>query len=265
MTVDPNALKINPGEIIGWPILKIDYPTAPEKIAALLPPGIEPGEEAQVHLSIYCFPVPDEPEFGVVIAVDADYRGTPGDYTVGYGIDQESAIYISKETNGQPKFPCEIDYYRVEDTVRARCSHQGYTFLEFSGKTVGAAPVPEAHVENEFWIKYSRAVGGAEKSYDFPPHVVLVKTGFAPVYRETVEGELKLLESPWDPIADLLPMTGPAKAYLSTAGMTSRDITREGPLDPDAFWPFADTIGSSRWPGQNGGPPREMVIPSMFR
>ena len=30
-------------------------------------------------------------------------------------------------------------------------------------------------------------------------------------------------------------------------------ITTAGPLDPDAFWPYADTIGGSRWPGDRGG------------
>jgi acetoacetate decarboxylase len=256
MAIDPKDLKINAGEIVGWPILKIDYPTDREKIAALLPPGIEPSRTSNVHLSIYCFPVPDEPEYGVVVGVDADYRGTPGIYALAYGIDQESAVYISKDMNGQPKYLAEIEYYRVGDAVRARCSHHGYTFLEFGGKTAGALPLPEPWVEHEWWIKVSRAVGGAEKSYDFPPHVVMVKAGYRAIYREKVEGTLRLLDSPWDPIAELLPMRGAASAYLSWMMPTSREITLEGKLDPDAFWSHVDTIGSSRWPGRMGGPRR---------
>ena len=53
-------------------------------------------------------------------------------------------------------------------------------------------------------------------------------------------------------------MGGAASAYLSTALPTSRDITLEGTLDPEAFWPHVDTIGSSRWPGTWGGPRREL-------
>ena len=254
MQAEEKDLRSNPGDIVGWPVLKIDYPTAKENIAALLPPGLEPSATANVHLSIYCYPVPDEPEFGIVIAVDADYDGTPGMYTLGYGIDQESAIYISKDMNGQPKYPCDIEYFRLGDSVRARCSHQGYTFLEYRGKTVGPAELPAEQVEREWWVKVSRAVGGAEKAYDFPPHIVQVKTDYQPVHRDTVEGELRLLDSPWDPIAELLPMQGEANAWLSTAMPTARDITLEGKLDPDGFWPFVDTIGSSRWPGSGGGP-----------
>ena len=39
---------------------------------------------------------------------------------------------------------------------------------------------------------------------------------------------------------------------------TLREITLEGPLDPDAYGPFADTIGGSRWPGTWGGPKRDL-------
>jgi acetoacetate decarboxylase len=256
MAFDPNALKVQPGDIMGWPILKIDYPTDRKRIAALLPPGLEPGSESNVHLSIYCVPVPDEPEYGIVVSVDAAWRGTQGFYALAYGIDQESAVYISKDMNGQPKYLADIEYYRMGPKVAARCSHHGYTFVEFRGNTAGPAPLPATQLEHEWWIKVSRAVGGAEKSYDFPPHVVMVKAGYKPIYRETVEGELKLLDSPWDPIAELLPMTGKASAYLAWMMPTLREITLEGKLDPDAFWPFVDTIGSSRWPGSMGGPRR---------
>ena len=256
MAPETTAPKLDGGEILGWPILKIDYPTDADSIAALLPPGIDASDTSNVHLSIYCFPVPDEPEFGIVTSVDADYRGTKGIYTIGYGIDQESAIYISKDMNGQPKFPCQIDYYRRGEAVSARCTHQGYTFVEYKGRSTGAAELPDPHTEHEWWVKVSRAVGGAEKTYDFPPHVVSVRTAYNHVHKENLEGELVLRDSPWDPIERLLPMRGAASAYLSTAWPTARDIALEGKLDPDAFWPHVDTIGSSRWPGTMGGPRR---------
>ncbi len=256
MANDPETLRIDPGEIGGWPILRIDYPTDPKCIAALLPPGLEPADTADVHLSIYNVPVSDEPEYGVVVKVDALYRGTKGGYALAYGIDQESAVYISKDTNGQPKFLAEIEYFRNGDGVRARCGHAGYTFIEFQGRTKGAAALPGSFTDRDYWIKVSRAVGFAEKSYDFPPHVVVVKADYEPVHRIAVEGELRLLESPWDPIATLLPVRGAVRAQLTLDRPIERSITLEGALDPDAFWPFVDTIGSSRWPGSRGGPKR---------
>ena len=257
MASDPEKLRIDAGEIGGWPILRIDYSTDPKRIAALLPPGLEPADTSNVHLSIYNVPVSDEPEYGVVVKVDASYRGTKGGYALAYGIDQESAVYISKDTNGQPKFLAEIEYFRDGDVVRARCTHHGYTFLEFKGKTTGAAPLPGAFTDRDYWIKVSRAVGYAEKSYDFPPHVVVVKADYQPIHRVGVKGELRLLESPWDPIAELLPVRGEIRAELTLDQSMARSITLEGALDPDAFWPYVDTIGSSRWPGTRGGPKRD--------
>jgi len=249
-----DAPKINAGDIMGWPILKIDYPTDPKNIVPLLPPGIDPSSESMVHLSIYNVPVPDEPEYGVVVGVDAEYRGQKGRYTLGYGIDQESAIFISRDMNGQPKYPAEVEYFRFGDQVRARCTHQRYTFIEFEGATTGEVIETEDWVEHEWWVKNSRAVGGAEKSYDFPPHAVHVKTSYQAIHIERVQGDLLLRQSPWDPIADLLPIAGEISARLQSAMPTSREITLEGALDPDAFWPFSDTIGGSRWPGFRGGP-----------
>src|SRR5438067_10331035 len=259
---DDRAPKINAGDIAGWPRLLISYRTDPERIADLLPPGITAGAQPHVHLNIYQVPVHDEPERGIRIFVDADYDGTPGYYTIGYGIDQESAVFISRDMNGQPKYPCDVSFYRLGDKVSARAYHQGYTFVEFHGEVKEELPAEAGNTtEHEWWVKVSQAVGGVEKSYDFPPHVVQVKSVRAPGYRQRVEGTLTLLDSPWDPIKELLPMRELLSAELSASigAMLSREITLAGALDPDAFWPHVYTIGGSRWPGDRGGPRRRTV------
>jgi acetoacetate decarboxylase len=247
--------QINPGEIANWPLLKIVYRTDHDKIADLLPPGIEPGAEPNVHVNIYNVPVKGEPEYGVSTKIPARFEGVPGYYGIGLGIDQESAIFISQELNGQPKFPCSIVYFRRDDAVEARCTHQGYMFLEFHGQVTGVDAVESAvYEDHEWWIKSSRAVGGVEKSYDFPPHVVNVASAQTIVRKEHVDGTLVLRESPWDPYTTLLPMHELLSADLVWTRTVSREITLAGPLDPLAFWPYADTIGGSRWPGFKGGP-----------
>ncbi|MBW2267431.1 MAG: acetoacetate decarboxylase family protein [Deltaproteobacteria bacterium] len=245
---------IKPADIASWPILRIEYRTDASGIAELLPPGIEPGAEPNVHLSIYNVPVLGEPEYGAVVKVNASYRGTEGQYALGYGIDQEAAIFISQELNGQPKYPCQIRYFRDADRVEAQCTHQGHSFIEFSGKVTGVAENPPDHESNEWWIKVSRAVGSAEKSYDFPPHVVRVHSTGGTAFMENLDGTVRLNPSPWDPIAHYLPLREQLSANLVTGIHKSREITLEGALDPDAFWPYADVIGGSRWPGVRGGP-----------
>ena len=140
--------------------------------------------------------------------------------------------------------------------VEARARHQGHTFLTFRGTVAGdVEPDDPAIVDDEWWIKVARAVGGGD-GYDLPPTVVRVHSEGTITKLERLDGELQLHPSPWDPIAELLPMRGPSTAELVTARHTAREITVAGPLDPDGFAPFADTIGGSRWPGDRGAPKR---------
>ncbi|MEE9415961.1 MAG: acetoacetate decarboxylase family protein [Acidimicrobiales bacterium] len=244
-----------PAEVSGWPKLNIFYRTDPDKVAELLPPGLEPGEDPTVQIGIYCVPVREEPEFGVSTKVRARWDGIDGWYSLGMGIDQESAIFISQETNGQPKYPCDIKFYRLGDQIEARCTHQGYTFLEFSGEVTGTeAPSGDDREENEWWIKSIRALNGAPNEWDFPPHIIRVQQVSEMVHAETLAGELRLLESPWDPHTRYLPFEELLSAKLVTNRHKSRTISKAGTLDPDAFWPYADVIGGSRWPGERGGP-----------
>ena len=253
-TLEPST---SPGEISQWPMLKIVYRTDPAKIAELLPPGIENSETSNVTLTIYNLPVNEEPEYGILMTVDATYNGIPGEWAIGYGIDQEAAIFISLLTNGQPKFPCETEYYRLCDKVTARCSHQGYTFVEFEGTQGTEDSLPTEGIErHEWWVKVSRQVGHG-KGYDFPPHVVHIHGKYGPGHRVALNGKLTLRESPWDPIATRLPMLEQLSAHLWWPEYLSRDITMAGALDPESFWPHIDTIGGSRWPGRLGGPIRD--------
>jgi acetoacetate decarboxylase len=246
--------------VLPAPKLVVRYPTDASAIAALLPPGLEPCGEPVVQVGVYGAPVHGEPELGISTKVPARWQGTDGWYSLGIGIDQESAIFISREINGQPKFPCSVRLFRIGDQVEASASHQGTTFFRYRGTTAGERPVSDAEeTEHEWWIKVARAVGTtgaeAEPAYDLPPQVVQVRTVGTTVLAERLDGELVLTPSRWDPIAQLLPLRGAPVAELVTTRFRAREITPAGPLDPVAFWPHADTIGGSRWPGHRGAPP----------
>ena len=244
----------NPGEIINWPMLRLTYRTNRKKLDELLPPGIESMPDSLVTITIYNFPVHNEPEYGVVINASAKYKDIEGDYTLGIGINQEAAIYTSHEHWGQPKFLAETHYFRMGDRVEAKVIHQGHTFIQFSGLVVGQAPNPHQYEHNEWWIKCLRSVDMIQGKYDFPPHVVRVKSTYGTSFMEELNGDIILRNSDWDPIATRLPIEEQISAYLWTPIFLGREITLEDELDGEGFWPFADTIGGSRWPGTNGGP-----------
>ena len=243
-----------PGEVAGRPKLVVRYRTDPEAVAALLPPGLDPVGEPVVTVGFYCVPVHGEPEHGVSVRIPASYDGIAGQYSLGIGIDQESAIFVSQERNGQPKFPCTVRFFQLGDVVEASATHQGHTFAALRGTIGGPTGSDgEAFDDSEWWIKQSRAVGGA-RSWDLPPRVVRVRMVGEVAAAHEVDGQLVLRPSPWDPIATLLPLREQLSAELVANRVASREISVAGPLDPDAFWPFADTIGGSRWPGSDGGP-----------
>jgi len=249
-----NAPTNRNGEVSGWPKLVVTYRTDPSNIGPLLPPGLETVDDSTVTVGVYCVPIQGEPEYGVSIKVPAAWNGVEGVYNLGMGIDQENAVFISGERNGQPKYLCDIRYFRLGSAVGARAIHQGYTFVEFEGTVTGESePRVGDHTEHEWWTKYSRAIGGAD-GFDFDPVVVDVATTMETVHVEELDGDLKLLDSPWDPVARYLPMQEQLSARLVTNKMMARDISNAGPLDPDSFMAHADVIGGSRWPGHNGGP-----------
>ncbi len=244
----------NPGDALNWPMLKIKYLTEEANIAKLLPPGFNTASRPEVILTVYNFPVNGHPEFGLVTSVLAEFDGQEGEFALGYAIDRESEIFISQEKFGQPKYPARIDYFRMMDFVGASVCHQNYTFLEYEGaatETLDNGPEFEVH---EFWLKYSRKASYTEPGFDFPPHVVNVYSKYGTAYKQKVEGRLTLRESPWDPIAQNLPVKSEPDAYLWTPIFLDRTVTLGKPLNAGAFEPYANTIGNSRWPGENGGP-----------
>ena len=250
------APQINPGDIANWPLLKVVYRTDPDKIADLLPPGIEPGADPHVHVNIYNVPVKGEPEYGVSTKVVANYEGTPGYYGIGLGIDQESAIFISQELNGQPKFPCSIVYFRRDDVGRSA--------LHAPGLHVPRVPRPGDRRRRRRPCRLRRArlvdqvvACGRRCREELRLPAARRRRGVGvsrPSAGRSSTGRSCCATARGTRTRPLLPMREQVSANLVWSASKSRGITLAGPLDPIAFWPYADTIGGSRWPGLMGGP-----------
>ena len=229
------APQINPGEIADWPLLKIVYRTDPDRIADLLPPGITPGASPNVYVNIYCVPVLGEPEYGVSTKVDANYDGIARLYCLGMGIDQEAAIFISQELNGQPKFPCAIKFFRLGDQVEARCTHQGYTFLEFRGQVTGVVDVDPGRLRRERVVDQVVACRRRRREeLRLPAACRRRRVGRRrPSARRSSTATLLLRDSPWDPYTDAV---ADARAGLGAPGdgraAEPRDHARR-PARPD--------------------------------
>ena len=168
------APQINPGEIANWPLLKVVYRTDPDKIADLLPPGIEPGAEPNVHVNIYNVPVKGEPEYGVSTKVDADLRRHRRATTASASGSTRSRRSSSARSSTASRSSRARSCTSAATTSSRRAAR---TRATRSSSSTARSPVSSTttaadYAEHDWWIKSSRAVGGVEKSYDFPPHVV---------------------------------------------------------------------------------------------
>ena len=126
----------NTGDIINWPMLKIHYRTDPEAIAALLPPGITVGSEPNVNLTVYNFPVPDVPEYGVVTTVNADFDGIQGSTPWATASTRSPPFLSARRPTASPNIPLKSTT-TASAPWSGRAAPQGYTFLEFQGISEG--------------------------------------------------------------------------------------------------------------------------------
>ncbi len=222
------------------PSLEAVYLTDPEALAAVLPPPLVPPAEPRVHARItdIDLPLPDGGRYQELVgyfAVDCTYEGGPGEYPLLIPIDLESAVAISRERFGEPKKLAEITMSRDGDHVAGTISRHGVTFIELVGDVAGALEVPDPYPARQFWYKFLPAVDG--RGFDAGPLLVRVDQVRSPVSRERVEGKLVLRDSATAPVTDL-----PLEELVSIEWTTRRstiDPVVVGPVDPEAFLPFA--------------------------
>ena len=251
------APQINPGEIANWPLLKIVYRTDHDKIADLLPPGIEPGrrtERAREHLQRA-----------------GQRRARIRRVHEGPGALRGRARLLRDRSRHRPGVG-DLHQPGAERPAQVPVLHR---VLPPRRRRRGALHAPGVHVPRVPRAGHRRRRGRVRRVRG--PRVVdqvVARRGRSreelrlpaprrrrrvgrrpPCARSIVDGTLVLRDSPWDPYTTLLPMREHAvrRPGLDPDGQ-SREITLAGPLDPLAFWPYADTIGGSRWPGFKGGP-----------
>ncbi len=222
------------------PSLEAVYLTDPEVLAAVLPPPLAPPPEPRVHVRITEIDLDvggghRYREMVGYFAVDAVHDGTLGEYPLLIPIDLESAVSISRERFGEPKKLAEIELVREGDHVEGRITRQGVTFVELVGDVTGPLPVPDPYPATQFWFKYLPAVEGP--GFDAGPLLVRVDQVRTPHTLERLEGKVVLRDLPSAPVADLPVLEQVSLTW--TRRQSSVHPAVVGPVDPEAFAPFA--------------------------
>lgn len=180
------------------------YETDPELVAAVLPPPLEPADEPLVRVTIATVDVGrGYPVFGAgAVAVAARHEGTTGDYALVMPMTTEQAVVGGRETLGEPKKLAQVTLEREGDRVRGAFTRMGTTFVEVDGRVTGAEPLTPERRRTSFYFKFLLSPDG--KGFDAEPSLVYCHRDETTRTLEAVDGEVRLRESRFDPVADLV-------------------------------------------------------------
>jgi len=179
------------------------YRTAPELIAAVVPPPLAPSDDPLVRVTIATVDLGrGYPVFGAgTFAVHARHDDVNGDYALVMPMTTEQAVIGGRETFGEPKKLAAIVLDHSDQTVAGSFTRMGTTFLEIRGDVVEEVEPAPDRTRTSFYLKFLPSPTG--KGFDGDPLLVHVKRQERTRRQWRVQGEVILNESRFDPVADL--------------------------------------------------------------
>ena len=178
------------------------YETDPDAIAAVLPPPLEPTDQPLVRVTVASVDLGRGlPPFGAgTFAVQARHEGTVGNYPLVMPMTTEQSVIGGRETFGEPKKLAEVTLTRDGDAVRGTVTRLGTTIIELTGRVTGELDPIEGS-RTDFYFKFLPAPDG--KGFDSEPALVYCHRQETSRSVESVDGEVTLRDSRFDPVADL--------------------------------------------------------------
>jgi acetoacetate decarboxylase len=178
------------------------YETDPDVVAAVLPPPLEPTDRPLVSVKVATVDIGRGlPPFGAgSFAVQARHEGTVGNYALLMPMTTEQSVIGGRETFGEPKKLGEVTLERNGDQVVGRITRLGITIIEISGRVTGTLDPIEGR-RTDFYFKFLPSPDG--KGFDSEPSLIYCHRDESSRSVESVDGELVLRESRFDPVADL--------------------------------------------------------------
>jgi acetoacetate decarboxylase len=178
------------------------YETDPDVIASVLPPPLEPIEDAHARVTIASVDIEGLPTFGAcTFAVMCRHEGTVGDYALVMPMSTEQSVIGGRETFGEPKKIGEVTLDRDGDNVVGKVTRLGTTFLEVGGRITENLELPPENTRTSFYFKFLPSPDG--KGFDAEPSLVYCRRTETTRSLQRVDAEVTLRESQFDPVADL--------------------------------------------------------------
>lgn len=177
------------------------YDTDPELVAAVLPPPLEPSEaRARLRIAVVDMGTGLKPFGAGWFGVRARHGDVEGEYALFMPMTTEQATIGGRETYGEPKKIGDVALDLDGDRVAASIERMGFRVAEVSGRLGEERPDYEKE-KVDFYFKMSPAPDGV--GLDTDPGLVHCHRRETGRRVRVVEGDLKLLDSPLDPVADI--------------------------------------------------------------
>jgi len=212
------------------------YETDPEVVAAVIPPPLRPTDSPVVTISVSHIGRSNalQPFGAAGLAVQAEYEGLVGNYSLTMPMSTDSAVIFGRELYGEPKKVADIEVRQTGDRVVGTVRRYGITYIELAGDVVEEGTPGEAAESNQFYFKYMPAPDG--QGFDNDPVLVRVRhTGRSRVVRK-LSGEVTLRESPHDPVVDIPVRRLIAMSYAEGDTYTHGEILTRAP--GESFLPY---------------------------
>jgi acetoacetate decarboxylase len=199
------------------------FETDPAAIEAVLPPPLEPSAVSTARLRIATVDMGTglKPFGAGWFGVRGRHGSTEGEYALFMPMTTEQATIGGRETFGEPKKIADVTLQLDGDRVSAWIERMGFRVAEIAGQLGEERPGYEKD-KVDFYFKLNPNPDGVGLDGD-PPMVYCHRHESARAVRR-IDGELKLMESPLDPVADFPVQRVISMEYAEIAGTQRGEI-----------------------------------------
>jgi acetoacetate decarboxylase len=179
------------------------FETEPEVIASVLPPPLSPSPSnptARLRIAIVDMGTGLKPFGAGWFGVRCRHGEVEGEYALFMPMTTEQSVIGGRETFGEPKKIADVALHLDGDRVAAHIERMGFRVAEVSGQLGEERPGYEKN-KIDFYFKLNPNPSGDGLDGD-PPLVYCHRHESARNVR-AIDAELKLMESPLDPVADV--------------------------------------------------------------
>jgi acetoacetate decarboxylase len=211
--------------------MTVVFETDPSVIAAVLPPPLEPSADAstaRLRIATVDMGTGLKPFGAGWFGVRCRHGSTEGEYALFMPMTTEQATIGGRETFGEPKKIADVTLQLDGARLAASIERMGFRVAEVNGQLADELPGYEKD-KIDFYFKLGPNPDGVGLDGD-PPFVYCHRHESARSVRR-IDGDMKLMESPLDPVADL-PVRGiVSMEYAEIAGTQRGEIVGRVPAE----------------------------------